>query len=167
MQYRTLWLSLCLLLLGLGLGHGNSAQATLYYQQEGPRQQLEQSRGSLRDTAGHSWQVTCFKRTTPTGVVTLNLRLVGFPDQPGPLHPQAMSLRNAQGQVWEAPDVTATVGETFAAQTNVGQYDVAPIIDQLSPEVPTYLEVLLVDGGTAKLRLTSALLEEWRLVAAA
>ncbi|HEY9865617.1 MAG TPA: DUF3122 domain-containing protein, partial [Candidatus Obscuribacterales bacterium] len=63
------------------------AHATIRQQQEAPGQMLYQSRHSLRDETGTAWQVVLFKRVKNNQIDTINLRLVGFPNQAVFLHP--------------------------------------------------------------------------------
>jgi hypothetical protein len=139
--------------------------ASLSQQQEAPQQILYQSRATLQDTQGHSWQVILFKRIRADGSATLQLRLVGFPGIPGPQHPRDLTVTTSIGQLFTAADLTASVGESFAQLSNVGQYDMVAVVPQLRPEIPTHLVLVGSDQQPITLLLSPLLVEEWQTLA--
>jgi hypothetical protein len=55
------------LLLGLGIFNPSSAEATIRKLEEAPGQMVYQSRQTLKDRQGNSWQTVAFKRIRPDG----------------------------------------------------------------------------------------------------
>ena len=80
------------------------ANAVIRQQQEAPGQMLYQSRHTLRDESGKSWQVVLFKRVKDDQINTVDLRLVGFPNQAVFLHPQNLEIITAQGKLLQAEE---------------------------------------------------------------
>ena len=153
---------------------GSPAEAVMFQQQEAPGQILTQSRSSLRDINGRSWQVICFRRQRPDGGQVLLVRLVGFPGMQDVSHPHDLEVKTALGEVWYAPDRVDLIGPAQERPGNVGQYDLEAVLDYLKPEIPTRLGVTLVSSNptdnpteieTIELRLTPGILREWQQVA--
>ncbi|WP_330204219.1 DUF3122 domain-containing protein [Cyanobacterium sp. Dongsha4] len=122
--------------------------------EEAPQQFLTQSRHTLRDNQGNSWQVVFFQRAKNGEVKTVDLRLVAFPDVVTFKHPQPLKITFNQGKILFAED-------KFAEQSpapNVGEYDFMPIISQLSPT--DYIELSLPDD--LSLTIPAAIIVEWR-----
>lgn len=65
--------------LGLGSFTSHPVLAALTQQEEAPGEILYRSQQRLNDASGESWQVVLFKRVYPGHVVSVNLRLVGYP----------------------------------------------------------------------------------------
>lgn len=70
---------LLVMLLGLGMVNIPSANATVRQLEEAPGQVVYQSRQTLKDQHGNSWQSIAFKRIRPNAESSFELRLVGFP----------------------------------------------------------------------------------------
>ena len=86
-------INLILIALGFNLFFVNSAQALIRQQQESPETILYQSRNSLRDQKGQSWQVVLFKRVTDHQPEKVHLRLICFPNQANFEHPQSLEIK--------------------------------------------------------------------------
>lgn len=124
-----------------------------------------QSRRTLRDSDRQSWQVIAFKRVQPDGLDdSVNLRLVGFSNQIEIAHPQPILLMDIQGRGWTAADVSDQIAVAFP-QPTVGQYQLQPVLSELSTDQPLRLEVLTQAGEVIVLRIPPALIQEWQSVA--
>ena len=75
-----------------------------------------QSRQTLKDQQGSSWQVIAFKRNRPDQTATLYLRLVGFPGTVALDHSQPLILTDLLGKTLTATDVSQ---EMFADKTQM------------------------------------------------
>ena len=100
-------MTLLFLILGSQFFILEPANATIGQQQEAPGQMLYQSRHSLRDETGTAWQVVLFKRVKNDQIDTINLRLVGFPNQAAFLHPKGLEIMTRQGRLFQAEDQLA------------------------------------------------------------
>ncbi len=156
------WLILGLWIIGFVLwGFGlDPAWAIVRSLEEQPGTMLYQSRDSLQDTQGKAWQVVLFKRVSDNQPPTLNLRLVGFPENTVFDHPAPLTLRNPQGETALAEDVLVT--ETPGA--NVGQYNMVLPLDQLSDSSFWELELPLTSPQPTTLKIPYFLIQEWRMV---
>lgn len=134
-------------------------------QQEGPHQILYQSRQTLKDTTGTSWQAIAFKRIQPDGDISLSLRLVGFPGAVALHHPQSLTIVTSLGQKFTAPDITDRI---FTSEdiSNVGQYDLQTVIADLRPEIPIKLSLGTQENATVEVFVPSPVIQEWVTVAA-
>ena len=96
----------------------NSAQALMREIAEKPGQTLYQSRQSLKDQDGQTWQVVLFKRVKADADEEINLRLVGFPGAAFFQHPAPLVVHPSSEERVELTDIFATEnpGE------NVGQF---------------------------------------------
>lgn len=161
----SLFFSLC-------LGPIAPALAIIRQFEEAPGQVLIQSRQTLRDRLGQSWQVVLFVRPAVSDRVGADragadrsvsqprevaLRLVGFPGQVAFRHPATLALIASQDQQWQAADGFAT----GAPGDNVGQYDLHDLLPTLPIDQPLDLQLPLV-GETRSLRIPVAVLLEWR-----
>lgn len=72
-------------------------------QHETPEQILSQSRHTLRDDRGNSWQVVLFKRLKNGEIKEIDLRLVGFPGTLAFNHPQDLKIIGSE-KVFQASD---------------------------------------------------------------
>ncbi len=129
---------ICLVLIALGfnLFFVNSAQALIRKQQESPETILYQSRHSLRDQRGQSWQVVLFKRVTDHQTKQVHLRLIGFPNQANFEHPQPLEIKPSNTINFHAVDQFSKK----APAPNVGEYDLQNIL----PELLTYRKLELI-----------------------
>lgn len=134
-------ITLFFLILGSHLFILEPANAVIQKQQEAPGQMLYQSRHTLRDGTGKSWQVVLFKRVKNDQIKTIDLRLVGFPNQAVFIHPQDLEIITGQGKLWQAEDQLIK----NAPAPNVGEYNFREIIPQLSSKETIKLNLPLED----------------------
>ncbi|MEB3827858.1 DUF3122 domain-containing protein [Phormidium sp. CCY1219] len=160
---KLLLLGALVLLLFAGISYfaAPPAAASIRQTQEAPGQTLYQSRHSLRDRAGHSWQLILFKRVKSGEVASVNLRLVGFPGMAEVAHPQPLQINTDQGKVFSAPDLFAEESPA----PNVGQYDLKGVLLQLPTTQPAILSVPLVGDRSLDLPVPPPVLLEWQTVA--
>lgn len=159
----TIVFRLILVILLLGIGSWPAAPALASFSQEVLPSNiiLYRSRISLRDQAGHAWQVVLFRTGQPADMAPLSLRLVGFPGIVQVAHPYPLQIEAAGDRPLEAQDMFAHQ----APSPNVGQYDLTPIFAQL----PTNRSVTLTLPVSAQeplvLRIPPFVLQEWQQVA--
>ncbi|HEY9607545.1 MAG TPA: DUF3122 domain-containing protein [Allocoleopsis sp.] len=152
--------------LGLGLLTPPNAAAAIRQLEEAPGQTVYQSRQTLRDRHGNSWQAIAFKRIRPDGTTSFSLRLVGFPGVVEIDRTQPLSLSNSLGKTLTAADTSSTIfGESTVPEPNVGQYDLQPLLPQLRPEIPLKLTLPTIGGEGIKLSISPSLVQEWQTVA--
>lgn len=162
----------CLLLLGLvllmsfGSFNPKTATAAVMKTQEAPGQMLYQSRQTLRDQTGNRWQAIAFKRIQPDGIISLNLRLVGFPGAVELDHTQPLSLTTSLGESLTAKNISRNVLTETPSATNVGQYDVMPVLSQLKTEIPLQLTLATTRGSVVTLLVPPSTIQEWQTIAA-
>jgi hypothetical protein len=156
-----LFLSLILsliFLLSVSWGNPPSAEAIISYQEEAPGQILSQSRHTLRDNRGESWQVILFKRLKDKKVQRVDLRLVGFPDTATFIHPQPLTLTTTQGKSLQASD-------RFAQKSpapNVGEYDLEDILPQLATVQEIKLGLPLENHPSTYIKIPLPVVLEWQ-----
>ncbi|PSN12069.1 hypothetical protein C7293_21795 [filamentous cyanobacterium CCT1] len=161
--WAVLWLEIGL---GLGLFKPPSAAAAIRQLEEAPGQVVYQSRQTLKDQQGHSWQAIAFKRVRPDGSTGVALRLVGFPGVASLDRSQPLILTNSLGKTLTAADDSGTIFTDAAApEPNVGQYDLQHLLPQLQTEIPLQLTLPTVDGQSVRLTVSSALIAKWKMVA--
>ncbi|MGL5035572.1 MAG: DUF3122 domain-containing protein [Microcystaceae cyanobacterium] len=135
------------------------AQANLRTITESPGQVLYQSRETLQDQAGNTWQVVFFKRVETKKAPVLNLRLVGFPETVVFNHPAPLSIANNQ-QTLLAEDIFATKNPA----PNVGQYDLQKVLEQLSDDSFWELTLPLVRPQNVTIKIPYFLIKEWQAI---
>ena len=124
--------------------------------EEVPGQIVYQSRQTVKDQRGYSWQAIAFKRLRADGQTTLHLRLVGFPGAVTIEHGQPLRLTNSLGKALTAVEADSP---TVA---NVGEYDLLPVLSQLQPELPLQLTIPTVIGEGRNLWISPFLVREWQ-----
>lgn len=150
-----------LMTLVLWVGLIAPASASVRQIEEAPGQMLYQSRQTLEDKLGNTWQVVFFKQTKTGQSPTINLRLVGFPGAIAFLHPKALKIEVSPGVILTAADV-------FAEQSpapNVGQYDFNEIANSLQSNSFWELELPLIGKNSVQLRIPYFVIQEWQTVA--
>ncbi|HEY9615326.1 MAG TPA: DUF3122 domain-containing protein [Microcoleaceae cyanobacterium] len=153
-------------LLGLGIVHPPSAAAAIRQLEEAAGQVVYQSRQTLKDQHGNSWQTVAFKRVHPDGKTSFELRLVGFPGVVELDRSQPLTLTNALGARLTVIDVASTIfSEATQPESNVGQYDLQPLITQLQTGIPLKLSLPTTRGEAIHLSVSPLLVEEWQTVA--
>lgn len=151
--------SFCLVCLLLFSSTSFPVQASIRTIEEAPGQILSQSRHSLRDNLGNTWQVILFKRTKTDRDSIVNLRLVDFPGTATFKHPQPLTITTVDNS-WSATDAFAEK----APAPNVGQYDLKTIISQLPSFQSVTLELPLETSEQVTLNIPSVVVLEWQTV---
>ncbi|XGV97955.1 MAG: DUF3122 domain-containing protein [Leptolyngbya sp. BL-A-14] len=153
-------------LLGLGMLNPPSATAAIRQLEEAPGQIVYQSRQTLKDQHGNGWQAIAFKRIRPNGQTSFELRLVGFPGVVEIDRFQPLTLTNSLGKTFTATDVSSTIfTETTQPESNVGQYDLQPLLPQLQMGIPLKLTLPTIGSEAVSLSISPLLVEEWQTVA--
>lgn len=156
----------CSLLLLLGsLSYGllitPVAQAAPIQQQtEAPGQIIYQTRHTLRDSLGNSWQVIFYKRVEHSDQIrNLNLRLAGFPGAVEFQHPRDLTLTTQRGDTLNASDDFAT----DSPAPNIGEYDFRAIANRLPSRSSLELNLPLKERS-ATLQIPLPVILEWQEV---
>jgi hypothetical protein len=153
-------------LLGLGIIDPPKASAAIRQLEEAPGQMVYQSRQTIKDQHGNSWQTVAFKRIRPDGNISFELRLVGFPGVVEIDRSQPLTLTNSLGKTLTAADASSNIfTEAAKPEPNVGQYDLQPLLPQLQTEIPLQLSMPTIGGEAVRLSVPSSLVEEWQTVA--
>jgi hypothetical protein len=151
-------------LIGLGILDAPSASAAIRQLEESPNQMVYQSRQSLKDQHGNTWQTVAFKRTRPDGNSSFELRLVGFPNMAAIDHTQSLTLTNSLGKTLKANDTSSNIFKEVTPP-NIGQYDLQPLLSELRAEIPLQLFVPDLSGKEIRLAVPPSLVAEWQTVA--
>ena len=136
------------------------AFASIRQMEEAPGQILVQSRHTLKDNRGNSWQVVLFKRTKADGSNTIHLRLVDFPGLADFAHPRPLTITTNRGDSFKAEDVFAEK----APAANVGEFDVQDVLSRL-PVSKLNLFLAMKGEETTQLSIPSEVILEWQSVA--
>lgn len=155
-------MALVLLLLGLNGFLPQPSDASISQQTEAPGQLLIQSRQSIRDNREQTWQVVLFKRIKNDLVDSIDLRLVGYPEQTQFLHPASLSIALKDQTILLAPDQFAQ----GAPAPNVGQFNLKEILPQLPSDQNIQLILPLQETASTSTTLTIplAVLLEWQFI---
>lgn len=150
---------------GLGLLNAPSAAAAIRQLEEAPGQIVYQSRQTLKDQHGNSWQAIAFQRIHPHGETQFELRLVGFPglveiDRAHPLR-LTDSLGNTLTAIDDADSIFTPSGRP---EPNVGQYNLQAVLPHLQVGVPLKVTVPTINGDAAKLIISPSFISEWHTV---
>ncbi len=133
------------------------AKATLTEYQESPGVTRYNSKHSLKDKNGYSWQIVLFPLTN-NKETNYYLRLVGFPGIAELNHPQPLEIITSDGKVLMANDL-------FSVQSpapNVGQFDVTNIVNQLPKNGFLKIALPLKNNQELALKIPSSILLEWQ-----
>ena len=149
-----------LLFIGLNSFTTHPAFASIRQMEEAPGQVLIQSRHTLKDDRGNSWQVVLFKRTKADSSSTIHLRLVDFPGLADFAHPQPLKITTDRGDSLKAEDVFAEK----APAANVGEFDVQNILSEL-PITKLNLSLAMKGSSSITLSIPSEVVLEWQSVA--
>lgn len=145
---------LCVICLTLWV---NPVQALMREIVEKPGQTLYQSRQSLKDEQGKTWQVVLFKRVKTDKDEEINLRLVGFPGAVSFQHPAPLVIRPNS-------EKTVELGDIFIAENpgeNVGQFLVPPDFQNL--EINSVWELdLPLKGEDSQIKIPYFVIKEWQ-----
>jgi hypothetical protein len=151
-----------LIFIGLDNFHTQPAFASIRQMEEAPGQVLIQSRHTLKDDRGNSWQVVLFKRTKADSSSTIHLRLVDFPGLADFAHPQPLTITTTnKGDSLKAEDVFAEK----APAANVGEFDVQNVLFQL-PATKLNLSLPMKSDRSTQLSIPPEVVLEWQSVAA-
>lgn len=154
---------LILCLVGVETISALPASAAIRQLEEAPGQVVYQSRQTLKDQHGNSWQTIAFKRIRPGKDSVLFLRLVAFPGISSIDRSQPLALINSLGQILTASDASAKIfTDETSPEPNVGQYNLAPIISELQPTLPLKLSLPTTQSDPVEILVPSSLVEEWK-----
>lgn len=153
-----------LALIGLGILDISNASAAIRQLEESPNQIVYQSRQSLKDQYGNTWQTVAFKRTRPDGNSSFELRLVGFPNMAAIDHTESLTLTNSLGKTFKANETSSNIFKE-GTPSNIGQYDLQPLLSELQAEIPLQLFVPDLNGEETRLSVPPSLVAEWQTVA--
>jgi hypothetical protein len=143
-----------------------TAFATVTQIEEYPGQMLYQSRQTLRDQNGDSWQVIAFKRIHPEGSAVVSLRLIGFADGVEFDHTQPLTLTTSMGEILTTRDISSEISQGTPTPVNVGEYDLQSVLPQLQSEIPLHLTLPMVTGSAIELQIPLTAIQEWQTIAA-
>jgi hypothetical protein len=153
-------------LLGLGILNPPSAAAAIRQLEETPGQMVYQSRQTLKDQHGNTWQAIAFKRIRADGQTSFDLRLVGFPGVADIDRSQPLTLTDSLGKTLTASDDFDKIfSEVTQPASNVGQYDLQPLLSELQTEIPLTLTLPITGSEPAILSVSPSLIQEWQTVA--
>ncbi len=153
-------------LLGLGILNPPSAAAAIRQLEEKPGQIVYQSRQNLKDEHGNTWQAIAFKRIRADGQTSFDLRLVGFPGVVEIDRAQSMTLTNSLGKTLTANnDSSDLFADAAQPVTNVGQYDLQPLLSELQTEIPLILTLPTTAREPTILSVSPSVVQEWHAVA--
>jgi len=139
------------------------AQAAIRQLEEAPGQMVYQTRQILKDQQGNSWQAIAFKRLRPDDTAVIYLRLVGFPGTAEIDHSQPLTLTDSMGKTFTAADVSHDMfTDKTQMESDVGQYDLQPILMQLELAIPLRLTLATLDQPEIILNVSPDVVEEWR-----
>lgn len=161
---RTLLLGL-LLLGSLWLIKPEAVWADVHVYSEHPEQVTYRSRQSVRDDRDRAWQAIAFKRWQKTVHQGTYLRLVGFPGAIAVDRQHPVLAMTATGDRWYLP--TAAVFAAVPFPDSVGQYDLQPLLRDLSFPLPLTLQIPLINAEPAKIRVAPFVVQEWLQIKAA
>ncbi|MEE3719844.1 DUF3122 domain-containing protein [Tumidithrix elongata RA019] len=149
--------------LGLGTFTNLHAVAGITQLQEAPGQMVYQSRQTLKDQHGNSWQAIAFKRIPPNGKTSFDLRLVGFPGMVDIDRSKPLLLTNSLGGTSTADDTSSFIFTDLSTpEPSVGQYNLQPILSQLQVEIPLMLILSASNGEEIHLSVPPSFVQEWQ-----
>jgi Protein of unknown function (DUF3122) len=151
-------LTICIFL-GLESPTSQIAIAAVSQLEAAPGEILYRSQTKLDDQSGHIWQAVLFKQVYPSQDISLNLRLVGFPNSTALIHPQPLKITTTDGKVFTAADVFLDE----APAPTIGQYDFKDILPQL-PNEPLQLGIPLAKQQFINISVPQSVVHEWHQV---
>ena len=137
------------------------ALASIRQMEEAPGQMLIQSRHTLKDEKGDSWQVVLFQRTKADDSSIIHLRLVDFPGLADFAHPQPLKITTNRGNLFQAEDMFAEKSPA----ANVGEFDVQNVISKL-PVSKLNLSLAMKNDRSVNLSIPPEVVLEWQSIAA-
>lgn len=157
-QWRV-WSCLGLLMLMLWAVGMPTAHASVHVYRERPGQVTVRSRLSLRDFRDRAWQAIVFKRTQGKTLQGYYLRLVGFPGAVAVDHQQPVAFFAPTGQSWRLQWAVDPQAKTLPP--NVGQFDLAPLLEEIDHALPLEVQLPLVGDDPAEMAIAPFIVEEW------
>lgn len=124
-----------------------------------PGEIVYRSQTKLDDQSGQVWQTVLFKQVYPGQDISINLRLVGFPNSAELIHPQPLKITTASGQIFTAADVFLDE----APAPTIAQYDLKNILPQL-PNAPLQLGIPLPGQKFINISVPQSIVQEWRQI---
>ncbi len=162
-QFLLLGALVLTLSLGLGMFTTPHAVAAIRQLEEAPGQIVYQSRETLKDQHGSSWQAIAFQRVSPNGEMSLELRLVGFPGGVEIDRSQPLLLTDSLGQTLTAADTSSTIFTDLSApEPHVSQYDILPLLPELQAAIPLKLTISTLGGEAIDLSVSTSFVQEWK-----
>lgn len=147
-------------------GFSKPADAEVYIHPDVDGKILYQTRNTLQDQRGYTWQAIAFKFTQSGGSGPLQLRLVGFPGTVELDHHQPLTLLTSLGQIFTVENISDQVSKTNPTEPHVGQWNLQPILIELGETMFLDLSVATTDAQTLRLPISPETIEEWQTVAA-
>ncbi|MBE9136442.1 DUF3122 domain-containing protein [Nodosilinea sp. LEGE 07088] len=142
------------------------AQAAIRQLEEAPGQVVYQSRQTVSDQHGNTWQAIAFNRIRPDGSTRFYLRLVGFPGTAEIDRERPLTLITSLGQSLTAADASSDIfTDASAPEANVGQYDLQPIVSQLPAAIPLQLRLPNLAADDVVLPIAPSVIQEWKTTA--
>lgn len=156
-----------IIFLGWGIINPPVALADIRQLEESPGQIVYQSRQNLKDQHGNTWQAIAFKRINPDNKVSVSLRLVGFPGVAEIDPAQPIFLTSSLGKSFTAiyDSGNILIDPASAPKTNIGQYNIEPLLPQLETTIPLKLTLPTIQGEAIRLSIPPTLIEEWKSLA--
>ncbi len=150
----------------VGILTAQSAAAAIRQLEEAPGQVVYQSRQTLKDTHGNSWNAIAFKRIRPDGKTSLALRLVGFPGMVAIDRDRPLVLTNSMGKKLIAADASNNIfTDSAVPEPHVGQYNLQPLLAQLQAEIPLKLMLPTIGGEAINLSVPPDFVQDWKTLA--
>jgi hypothetical protein len=137
------------------------ASALIVHTENAPGQPLYQSRQTLEDKTGNTWQVVFFKLPKQDEPDIINLRLVSYASAISFTHPHNLTVALRSGDLYIARDIFAQK----APLASVGQYDFKEIIARLPDNSFCELTLPLIEHNKVVLRIPSVVIQEWKAIA--
>ncbi|NJL23423.1 MAG: DUF3122 domain-containing protein [Leptolyngbyaceae cyanobacterium SM1_3_5] len=156
-QRCLVWLCGLLAIAVLLFGSPPAAFASIHRYPEAGDRVLWRSLQTLRDEHQTAWQIVFYKRMNAGEMVSLNLRLVGFPGGTE-LTGQPLTISTRNGQTWTASAVTDT-----PLPNTAGEYDLRQIMFELNGNPA--IELHLPTAESLNLIVPPFVVQEWKTVA--
>lgn len=153
------WLLATIAFLVLGLTWMPPAQASLHTYRERPGQVTVRSQQSLRDARDRAWQAVAFKRWQQGQYQGTYLRLVGFPGVVSLDRDRPLALLAPTGQQWQL--MPSLDPQTAQLPVNAAQYNLEPLLRDLTAALPLDLQVPISEETAATLTLAPFAVQEW------
>jgi hypothetical protein len=106
-----------------------------------------------------AWQAIAFKRTQGDTLQGLYIRIIGFPGAVTVDAQQPISLLAPTAQQWQLAWKRDPQAKDFPS--NVGQYDLEPLLSDINTPVPLELVVPLQGGAVAEMAIAPFIVREW------